>query len=107
MPEIDVASAASPDAIAFGIEPLSRVATDRQRAPVSGVARCGWPFEITRTAMSMSAGASCCPESVIMATGGATNAMPGPLIVPAVSRSGAMPMATDAARRIASSLAIS
>src|SRR5262245_41926593 len=47
------------------------------------------------------------PESVIMATGGATNAMPGPLIVPAVSRSGAMPMATDAARRIASSLAIS
>src|SRR4029453_1003553 len=45
---IDVASAASPSAIALGIEPLSRVATDRQRAPVSGVARCGWPFEITR-----------------------------------------------------------
>ena len=44
---------------------------------MSGVARCGWPFEITRTAMSMSAGASCRPESVIMATGGATNAMPG------------------------------
>jgi hypothetical protein len=42
--------------------------------------------------MSMSAGASRRPESVIKATGGATKAIPGPLIVPAVSRSGAMSM---------------
>ena len=84
-----------------------RVATARHSAPVSGVARCAWPFDIMRTAMSMSAGASLRPDSTVMATGGATKATNGTLRLPAFSRSGAMPIATDAARRMASSLASS
>ena len=51
-----VPSAEAVRAISLGIEPEIRVATARQSAPVSGVARCACPFDIMRTAMSMSAG---------------------------------------------------
>ena len=90
-------------AISLGIEPGTRVATARHMAPVMGEARCGWPLEMKRTAISMSAALSSLPDSVVMATGAATMATAGPLSWAAASVSRAMPMATEAARRIASS----
>ena len=64
-----LAPSASRRAISLGMEPGTRVATARQSAPVSGVARCAWPFDIMRTAMSMSAGASLRPDSTVIADG--------------------------------------
>jgi hypothetical protein len=100
-------ASASRRAISWGIEPGMRVATARQSAPVSGVARCACPFDIMRTAISMSPAASLRPDSTLIATGGATKATIGTLRLPAFSMSGAIPIATEAARRMASSLAIS
>ena len=73
-----------------------------ESAPVSGVARCACPFDIMRTAMSMSAG-KLAPDSTLIATGGATKATNGSAEVACLSRSGAIPINRCRAR-MASSL---
>jgi hypothetical protein len=45
-----LAPSANPPANSLGTQPQTRVATARQRAPVSGVAAC--PFDMMRIAMS-------------------------------------------------------
>ena len=90
-------------ASAAGTLPGMRLATARHSAPVMGTARCGWPEDIILTIRSTSAASTCRPERVRDAYGGAVMATNGiPLPAAAASRLPAMPIATEAACRIAS-----